>query len=170
MLFFYKSVGCKPIYTNDDGDDGNRDNLQMNLKDRFFVLLFRHLLNHNIISTNLLSSLVTVDVLKRLLVCQDCKVITSKFCKLYDQIKQLELLMDFEIMKFCNVMTLAERVPSRVKDFNSYNSMSANGSNLVNFRIKLRRGCKAYDKMRKKTLFPKSSDITYSIGGVKVNH
>lgn len=72
--------------------------------------------------------------------CSDCLGILKTFCDLYHQIKCIELKLNWQVDKLLNVIRWADRVPSRLKYFQTTNNFGSK----VKFRKDIKRKCKKY--------------------------
>lgn len=51
--------------------------------------------------------------------CNDCLILINGFCEYYHQFKCLELELEWKIWKLVRIMTLANKVPSRIIQLNN---------------------------------------------------
>lgn len=98
-IFCYKSI---LIY--------ERPNKSSNTVEKFTKLLARFVNDKN----NVLWTLISLFPSSKLKCCKDCENLVDSFCRIYHEIKCLELKLLLKLDTLMNVMKSADKVPSRV--------------------------------------------------------
>lgn len=156
-------IFCLKI-TDDSPDDSV--NTSKSDKHRFFSLIIQHFLNSapysannqewcrkssKVISETTGNSDDVQPVIENVQICSNCEGITREFSDLYNQMKELELRVDWEVGKLWDTIRCADKVATRlVKEQLENKSTSVGGGvTLGTFRNTLKQSCQAYQEIKK---------------------
>lgn len=150
--------------TNDFTTNTKRDRL------RFFTLIIRHFLSYSYSTLvgegnqewfekacTVFSEISTisgddhVSFFENVQICGNCDGITRKFTDLYQQLKELEYRIDWEVGKLWGVMGGADKVVSKVEkeELEKQRAFDGGRSTLGELRNIIQQGCQVYQETMK---------------------